>query len=72
MGNDMLWEHAMACPYMLKTDIVEINKIIYAYFAEKVLFAENKAYICRIICGEWKPIFTKKKTGQTSPGTIKK
>lgn len=25
-----------------KTDIAEINKIIYAYSAEKVLFAENK------------------------------
>ena len=26
--------------------------VIYAIFAEKISFAENKQYICRIICGE--------------------
>ncbi len=35
-----------------KTTVRRLTTLICAYFAEKVLFAENKMYICRIYCGE--------------------
>ena len=35
-----------------KTTVRRLTLVIYAIFAEKISFAENKQYICRIICGE--------------------
>mgnify|MGYP005623913733 CR=1 FL=1 len=36
----------------IKPTLRRLITIIGAYFAENVSFAENKSYICRIICGE--------------------
>jgi hypothetical protein len=39
-------------PQAENNDLRRLIALIRAYFAEKVLFAENKMYICRINCGE--------------------
>jgi len=35
-----------------KQQMRRLTMTIDAYFAEKIVFAENKLYICRLICGE--------------------